>query len=248
MAQKVLNDYYIKRKPRLMIDFSKDLELARDILKRKFEDAKVDEIFIQMKSEYEKLIPEIPYIGGNKNFLNNLLVSGISSLSMFRVLEKEGFTIRDIGEFYYELCDIENTIRKNGLEKSGKDPGNYPFELDYVEFWKKHCETLNQKSYPDDWVGEFVEGDGKTFEWGFNFYECGIQKVFKRLNAEKYGPILCIGDFSNANVLGYGFSRSQSIGFGAPMCDPRYVKNYKTPRGWPPDELPEFNKKVMPKI
>ena len=246
MSVKVLKDYYIKRKPRLMKDFSKDLELARDILKRKFEDAKVDELFAQMKSEYEKIIPEIPYIGRNKNYFNTILVGCMSSLSIFRILEKEGFTLRDIGEFYYELCDINNTIFKTGLEKSGKDPAHYPFELAYVEFRKKLCETLNQKNYPDDWVGDFVEGDGKTFEWGFNFYECGIHKVFKRLDAEKYVPFFCLADFSAANILGYGFSRTQTLGFGAPMCDHRYVKNYNTPKGWPPDDLPEYNKRAIP--
>lgn len=199
-----------------------------------------------MKMEYEKLIPEIPYIGGNKNYRNAILVGCISSLSIFRILEKEGFTLRDIGEFYYELCDINNKIRKNGMEKSGKDPANYPFELDYIKSIKQRYEPSKQKNYPDDWVRDFVESDGKTFDWGLNIYECGIHKVFKRLDAEKYVPIFCVGDFSEANILGFGFFRTQTLGFGAPMCDHRYIKNYKTPRGWPPDDLPEFNENAFP--
>jgi len=246
MTVKVLKDYYIKRKPKLMKDFSKEIEVARDMLKRKFSEAKINEMFNQMKTEYEKIIPEIPYIGGTKNPFTSLLVGGMSSLAMFRVLEKEGFTLRNIGEFYYEFRDIHNTIRKRSLEKISKDPAQYPFESTYVDFAKKTCEISKLRNYPYDWVADYVEGDGKIFEWGFNFHECGLHKVFKRLDAEKFVPFFCLTDFSEANILGFGVSRTQSLGFGAPMCDHRYVKNYKTPRGWPPDDLPEFDKSVIP--
>jgi len=246
MTVKVLKDYYIKRKSKLMKNFSKGLGIARDLLKRKFSEAKIDEMFDQMKSEYEKIIPEIPYIGGNKNSFTILLIGGMSSLAMFRILEKEGFSQRDIGEFYYKLCDVHNTIRKKSLEKIGKDPSQYPFELAYVEYVKKLSETSKLRNYPDDWVADYVEGDGKSFEWGFNFQECGLHKIFKRLDAEKYTPFFCLGDFSEAEILGFGFSRTQSLAFGAPMCDHRYIKDYKTPRGWPPDDLPEYDKSIIP--
>jgi len=246
MTVKVIKDYYVKRKPKLMKNFSKEIEVTRDMLKRKFSEAKINEMFNQMKTEYEKIIPEIPYIGGTKNPFSSLLVGGMSSLAMFRVLEREGFTLRDIGEFYYEFRDIHNTIRKHKLEKIGKDPAQYPFEISYIDWAKKSCEISKLRNYPDDWVADYVEGDGKIFEWGFNFHECGLHKVFKRLDAEKFIPFFCLSDFSEANILGFGFSRTQSLGFGAPMCDHRYVKNYKTPRGWPPDDLLEFDRSVIP--
>ena len=246
MAVKVQKDYYIKRKTKLMKDFSKEIEVTRNFLKRRFTEAKIDEIFNQMKTEYEKLIPEIPYIGGTKNPFTTLLIGGLSGLAMFRVLEHEGYTLREIGEFYYEFRDIMNTIRKKNLEKIGKDPAQYPFELTYIDFVKKLCETSKLRKYPDDWVGDYVEGDGKTFEWGFNFHECGIHKVCKRLDAEKFVPLFCLSDFSEADILGFGFSRTQTLGFGANLCDHRYIKNYKTSKGWPPDKLPEFDKNKIP--
>ncbi|NHJ21381.1 MAG: hypothetical protein EAX91_10580 [Candidatus Lokiarchaeota archaeon] len=246
MTVKEINDYYIKRKPKLMEEFSKSLEIVRDVLKRKFSNDKIDDLFNEMKAEYEKLIPEIPYIGGRKNSFTTLLIGGISNLAMFYVLEREGFSLRDIGEFYYEYRDISNTIRRNNLEKIGKDPAQYTFEQAYVDYAKKLCETSKLREYPEDWVVDYIEGDGKTFEWGFNFHECSFHKVFKRLGAERFVPFFCLADFSEANILGFGFSRTQTLGFGAPMCDHRYVINYKTPRGWPPDELPEFNKNLIP--
>ena len=229
-----------------MKNFSNHIKIARSILKKKYDEAKINEMFDHMKAEYEKLILEIPYIGGGKNSFTSLLVGGISSLAMFRILEKEGYTHREIGEFYYKFRDLHNTIRKNSLEKIGKDPAQYPFESAYIDYAKRLCDTSKLRNYPDDWVADYVEGDGKTFEWGFNFHECGFHKVFKRLDAEKFVPFFCLADFSEANILEFGFSRTQTIGFGAPMCDHRYVKKHKTPRGWPPDDLPEFEKRIIP--
>ncbi len=164
------------------------------------------------------------------------------NLAIFRILEKEGFTFRDIGKFFYEFCDKYNKFRKAGMEKRGKDPSQYPFETEYKNYAKVLAETSQKRIYPYDWVLDYVEGDGSSFDWGFNFHECGVQKVFKELGDEKYVPFLCLSDFSEANILGFGFSRTQTLSNGAPMCDHRWVKNFKTPRAWPPDNLPEFKK------
>jgi hypothetical protein len=223
-----------------MKKFTNELELARELLNKQFNEDKVDELFSKMKSNYEKLIPEMPYVGGIKNYLTNIMVEAVYCLAMFQVMEKEGLTLRDIGKFFYELCDLSANIRKNELLKTGINLSQIQFDPVNIDLRKKQCETSRLRRYPDDSVMDFVEGDGKTFEWGLNVYECGIQKIYKKLGAEKYVHLFCLADFSAANILGYGFSRTQTLGFGAPMCDHRYIKNYKTPKGWPPDKLPEY--------
>ena len=230
-----------------MRDFSTQLEITKDILKKNLNETEIDKISNLMIIEYEKLIPEIPYLGGLKNPFSILMSDGIVSLAMFRILENEGFTLREIGEFYYEFHSIITRIRKANLEKIGKDPANTPYEPIYVDFAKKMFKTPNLPDYPDDWVGEYVEGDGKTFVWGFNFYECGIHKVCKRLDGERFVPFFCSEDFCEAKILGYGFSRTKTLAWGASMCDHRYVRNLDTPDGWPPDDLPEFNTDRLPK-
>ena len=56
MAVKIRKDYYIKRKPKLIKDFSKEIEVARDMLKRKFSDAKINEFKADLSRCYENLI------------------------------------------------------------------------------------------------------------------------------------------------------------------------------------------------
>lgn len=73
-----------------------------------------------MKVEYENLIPEIPYIGGIRNYLSATIVNGMSNFAMFRVLEEEGFSLRDIGKFCDELGSIYLDVRKKELSEDFK--------------------------------------------------------------------------------------------------------------------------------
>ncbi|MHA1492171.1 MAG: L-2-amino-thiazoline-4-carboxylic acid hydrolase [Promethearchaeota archaeon] len=241
MSEKAIKtDYYVKMKPKMMAQFDKSLQITKDLLMKKFSESKTKEIIKQMKNEYEELFPEIPYIGGKKNPYTTMLVNSVADLAIMRILEKEGLTYHEIGEFIYESSEIVYKSRIRKLKKTGQHPADQLFNKVYVNYVKTLTEKSQKKQYPYDWVWEFVEGDGKIFDYGFNISECGIHKVFKKLGAEKYVPFICLIDYATANMYGFGFTRTQNLGNGAPICDLRYIKNGTTPRGWPPNHLQEY--------
>ena len=241
MVAKISDDFYVRKKSKFMRSFNERLAVVSEELQKKFDIKKSEELMSQMKAEFEKILPDIPYIGGQKNRTTLVLVKCMSDLAIFRTLEKIGFTFRGIGEFHYNYVLAAIKLRKEALEKAGRDPSQYPFDPVYMEYQKKLTEETQLKLYPDDWVMDYMEGDGKTFEWGWDIQECGVQKAYKKLGDEKYLPLICLGDYYEAEGLGFGFSRTKTLGFGAPLCTHRFVKNYKTPQAWPPDELEEFN-------
>ncbi|MFX0139542.1 MAG: L-2-amino-thiazoline-4-carboxylic acid hydrolase, partial [Candidatus Hodarchaeota archaeon] len=189
----------------------------------------------EMRKEYETLIPQLPYVGGSKNIMSMYLIDSVSMLAVFRVLEKEGLKLHEIGKLCYEFYETMNERRPR--------PRAQIFNKDYINVIKVVAKESQLKRYPEDWVMEFVESDGKTFDYGFNFTECGVCKFFKQQRAEHYIPFICLADFAEARASGYGLKRTQTIGNGAPICDFRFSKNGNTPRGWPPDDLPEYKKK-----
>ena len=241
MVAKIVDDFYVRKKSKFMRSFDERLTVVSEELRKKFDDKKSEVLVSQMKAEFEKILPDIPYIGGQKNPLTLVLVKCVSDLAIFRTLEKIGFSFREIGEFHYNYVMAAFKLRKETLEKAGRDPSEYPFDPVYVDYQKKLTEDSQLKLYPDDFVMDFVEGDGDSFEWGWDITECSVQKAYKRLGEEKYLPFICLGDYYEAEGLGFGFSRDQTRGFGAPLCTHRFVKDYKTLRAWPPDDLQEFN-------
>jgi len=190
------------------------------------------------------LIPEIPYIRGRKNSFTPMLVDSVAMISFYRILEKNGMTYREIGEFSYEFWENLNKRRVHKLEKTGQNPVDQFFNDAYIDFNKNLAKRLQAEKYPDGSAMEFVEGDGKMFDYGYNFTECGIHKAFKKLGAEKYVPLICLSDFAQAQVFGFGFTRTQTIGNGAPLCDHRFLEKCTTPRAWSPDNLQEFKMKL----
>lgn len=241
MVAKIVDDFYVRKKSKFMKSFNERLAVIYKELSKKFDNQKSEELISQMKAEFEKILPDIPYIGGQKNPLTLVLVKCMSDLAVFRTLEKMGFSFREIGEFHYNYVVGTHNVRKETLEQAGRDPSQYPFDPVYMDYQKKLTEETQTKLYPDDFVMDFVEGDGDSFEWGWDITECGVQKAYKKLGEEKYLPFICLGDHYEAEGLGFGFSRTQTLGFGAPLCTHRFVKNYKTPCPWPPDDLEEFN-------
>lgn len=243
MSNKSANNYYIKNKPKLMKNFEYSLKIAKDLLLEKYEESKSEELINQMRSEYEDILTELPDIGGKKNLFISILTSKASLVAMFRVLEKEGYTYREIGDFSYRFTEIETKNAMERAEKKGINLLDVFFDDAYIYSLKKHCEDSQERKYPDNWVMEFVDGSNEDFDNGFNVSECGIFKVYKKLGAEKYAPFACILDYAQANILGFGLTRTKSLANGALGCDHRYTRTDITPIAWPPDNLKEYKKK-----
>ena len=240
-----VKDYYIKQKAKLMKDFSNRTNNVRKLLVRKFEDVKLDKIINQINKEFENLIPKIPYIGGDKGVFTEALISGIYHLAIFRILEKEGFPYQEIGKLFYEFIDNEIRLEKENMEKNGTDPAQYIFEVEEINKLKSTAEYSQKRTFPYDLVVDFVEGDGMTFEYGFNISECGICKVFTELGAEKYLPLQCMIMMRQASIFGYGLFRTQTLTMGAPTCDYRYAKNLKTPQKITEEEVTYYKERKI---
>lgn len=241
----VKNEYYIKKKNKFMRDFDDRLHAVKYFLLQKYDMKEAEEFINNMKVEFEKMIPDIPFIGGQKNPTTLILVKCISDLAVFRVLERADYDFIEIGAFHYNYSMKMHEERKAVLEKTGRDSSQYPFEAAYKDYQKTLCENTLSKTYPYDFVMEYVLGDDKTFDWGWNIHECAVQKAYKKFGDEKYLPFICLGDHYEGEGLGFGFSRTQTLGFGAPFCDHRFIKNSKTPSAWPPYNLKEYNEKYF---
>jgi len=245
MSTKIVKDYYIKRKAELMKDFSKKTNVMRKLLAGKFDDAKIDKILKQMNEDFENLIPKIPYVGGAENTFTESFILGISDLAIFRILENEGYSVQEIGEFFLKIVDGDFRLEKESIEKSGRDPAQEPFEKEHINFWKSVAEYSKKSAYPYDVIVDFVEGDGISFDYGISVSKCGMVKLFKELGAEKYAPLQCMRIMRNASIFGYGLFRTQTLPIGAPTCEYRFIKKLKAPQKITEEEVTYFKAKKI---
>jgi len=232
-AEKEKN-YYVKKKRMLMRQFNAALTIVKNILIDYFGEAKFKELSTKTREDFEQLLPQIPYVGGKDNHLTDNLISATILLPLLRIFEKEGLDFNEIGKLTYNLYEAFFKVIP---------PTADIFSEDYINQVKEEAKNSKLRKYPDDWIYDFIEGDGETFTWGIDYSECGLYKFYKSQGMEHLMPIVCISDFEDARVHGYGLTRTQNIGNGAPICDFRFKKDGTTPKAWPPDNLPEFKNK-----
>ncbi|MFW9877290.1 MAG: hypothetical protein ACFFG0_29720 [Candidatus Thorarchaeota archaeon] len=95
----------MKNKVKLTTQFDKYLKISKELLVQIFNELEIEEVFNQMRNEFENLIPEIPFVGGRKNSFTFILVECVSMLPFYSVLENNGMTYREISDYNYQFWE-----------------------------------------------------------------------------------------------------------------------------------------------
>ena len=241
MKQNNSENYYLNRKAKLMKDFDKVLKIVRKVLGQNLDQLNIDQILKESRREYDSFLPQLPYIGGKKNSGTFNLIGSVWMLAIIRPLERGGLSVRKIGKIIYEIFEMHfesNPRILNWLI------GKLMTSKFFMKKKKKQIEEAPFKQYTEGWVYEYIENNGENFGFGLDVIECGICKFYKKQKAEKYIPYLCLGDYPQFRAFGIEMKRTQTLGNGASKCDFRFKKGGTTQKGWPPDDLEEFNPNI----
>jgi hypothetical protein len=181
----------------------------------------------EILAEYERLLPEVPYIGGRRNMFSEFLFGAARSLAIYRVMVRHGGSLEDTGKMMH-LRGRAATTR--------------------LPLWVRHRITMpllvrkmttaarlsQRRRYPEDWVCETVDGDGLSFDFGLDVTECGDVKFLRAQGAEELCPYICDLDYVLFESLGAGLTRTKTLAWGCDRCDFRVSKNADTTALWPP--------------
>ena len=89
-------------------------------------------------------------------------------------------------------------------------------------------------------MGRFLPGDGKTFDAGYDYTECGAVKYFKAQGVAEVAPYFCLNDFLASRAQGTGLVRKGTLAQGDPLCDFRYKRDRPVTQDWD-TEVPRFS-------
>lgn len=185
--------------------------------------------------EYQALLPELPYMGGEENFnTENLDMAGYC-LAMYRVLRARGQTLEQAGRIIYETAEAIFSYPEWVLEAIGRAR----YGKRYERTLREQAARSEQRQYPADWVFSYVEGNGRDFDYGLDFNECGICKLYHAQRADELTPYLCLSDEVSSRMFNRGLVRFKTLAEGASVCDFRYKQGrgtwvYPLREGWPP--------------
>lgn len=224
-------EYYLSCKSEILTQFDTHARAWRRFLAASYGDEFAEAVLRDAREQYEALIPEIPYIGGDENPMTRHLVRSTTSLVLYKVMKARGKTAEEVGKIVYDAV----------VANVGQLPPR-PFKelsAEYIAKGKEQARKSQERRYSGDWVWEFVEGDGVEFDYGYDFLECGSQKLYHAYGADEFLPFYCYLDFVTHRTIGWGFARTMTLAEGHEKCAFRWKKGGETQKGWPPPFLKE---------
>lgn len=217
--------YYNARKEKLLKDFDSTSALAKASLVARYDQEFANTLQKEVRQEYEKLIPEIPYIKGLRaRMLNTFLLISAQELAAYKAMKKHG---KPPGEVW-ELC--HEVLR---------------FRLAEVPQWKRWLlrsfmysrlvrkivarrARQKQKVRFGDFEVEYLIGEGGEFDFGVNYLRCGNYTFVKRHGGEEFAPYVCMSDIALSEAMGWGLIRTETLADGCPHCDFRFKEGAAT--------------------
>lgn len=216
-------NFYLKRKRRLLLEFDIMARAARPILQTYF-DENISALTSETRQEFECLIPELPYIGGKQPFTEFIIFTGML-LAVYRVGKAHGKSVEQIGAMIYE---ISNSFLCSYPVVLLYMFGRMDFSRRSLNRLQKRALESQERKYPDDYVYTFVKGDGKTFDFGVDTIECASCKFLAKQGASELAPYLCPIDILYSEALDWGLSRVLTLAKGARKCDFRFKRGGET--------------------
>jgi hypothetical protein len=234
-------NFYVQKRNywlKFLRNFMNNKKVEVSVLQKYFEPEKIPELRMKIEQEFLELLPQVPDFGHKKIDRYSIdMIKNTQSLAFYRVLKAEGIPLRTIGQIMFEIADVYyknvSPITKFFMRIRVLSPA-------YQRKYKRQIEERKGSVDPEDYHVEYVEGDGENLIFGLNYTNCAATHFLKKQGAAELHPYLCLCDYPMMRGFNVGFNREQNIAIGGSMCTFRIYRDYPTPRGWPPEEVPEY--------
>jgi len=217
--------HYNARKEKLLKDIDRTSALVEASLIARYGKEVTSTMRREVRQEYEKLIPEIPYIKGLRaRALNNFLLITAQELAAYKVMKNHG---KPPGEAW-ELC---HEALRLSLAKTPRWKRRLLRRVMFSRLVRKIVARRARQQLKirlGDFEVEYLTGEGDEFDFGVNYLHCGNFIFAKRHAGEEFAPYVCMSDIALSEALGWSVSRTQTLADGCPHCDFRFKKGAPT--------------------
>jgi hypothetical protein len=213
--------YSAARSRALLRDFDETARLAGARLAPRYGHEFTEAVAREVRHEYERLIPEIPFIpGARARPLNAFLRITTQELAVYRVMKRRGQSADDAWEICHEAIaarmDMYPAWKAWFLRK-------IMFSRGMKRRVGKRATSGHQLRFGDFEV-RYLIGDGESFDWGVDYVACGNYEFMKEQGAEEFAPYVCLSDMALGEALGWGLTRTETLADGCDRCDFRFKK------------------------
>lgn len=193
---------------------------------RKYFPVSSDKIISETDYNFRTISTDISFAKTSKNPLDKRLDFCAYFLALIKTLDTKGESFESIRKICLEIV-IDYVRPKNKFQLLLKRlPARMTNTWLTNLFLKELNRKLSKNSNKDGFIANIITDKKETngLGYGFDILECGICKLFKKHNYEKYSSILCEVDEVTSGLAGLQLIRTGTIANGATKCDFRFKK------------------------
>jgi hypothetical protein len=185
-----------------------------------------DSIITNTDNHFKNISPDTDFAATSKNPIDKRLRFCSYFLALIKALDGQDETFETIRKICLEVV-TEYVRPKNKIQQLFK---RLPVKLANTWLADIFIKILNRKvsknSNAEGFIANIITDKQETFGlgYGIDILECGICKLFKKHNYQKYASVLCEVDEITSNIAGLKLIRTGTIALGAKKCDFRFKK------------------------
>ena len=229
-------NFYVANHDKLLADFKGVCAGAEHWLAARTAEPTAKAITADAQRRYDRLLPGMPDIGGSANRNQPFLVMAGWLTALTQAMGEKGMPAQNAGRLLYDLDAADWAAVP---PQRAQAMGAALFSPTYFQTLEAWAAESQKRQYPGDWVGKAIRGDGKTFDLGYDYTECGVVKYFRSQGVAEVAPYFCLNDFLASRAQGTGLSRKHTLAQGDKLCDFRYKRNRPVTQNWD-TEAPHF--------
>ncbi len=226
------HEYYKKNRKKYNRQLVKYMLLVKQEIVELIGNRTFNEFKNDVLKQFNHLLKEVQYVGGDKNRMTSGLVQSACFFAMYDVLTKYGVTIHVIGRL---LTDLGERILDRIPDIIGKIAGKYMYSSSTIKRRKR--KELFPIVYKDNWISTIQEAKNDDWDVQVTYTQCAIHLFAKNTGHLNILPYMCNLDYKLYKKLGLGLKRTKTLAEGYDCCDFMISRKGICLPLWPPQFL-----------
>ena len=209
---------------KLLRGFDRATKRVQGYLHARHGEAATRILVARARSEYERLIPELPDLHGRQPF-TRFVVTTAWTLAFYRALAASEAPEKEAGELAYALtADYVQSVPRIAARLIEW----FWFSKLFRRRLRLRAQQSQQRRQSGAFVYQYVEGCAGEFDFGVDYLECAVLTFLEAQGAPELAPYICVLDQASSEAFGWGLTRTTTLAEGSSRCDFRFKRGGAT--------------------
>lgn len=203
--------------------FEAFLRRIQVLLAAQFGPELADGVIADTRVEYDRLRPEVPYIGGAANVFQPVMTVNHWGVALFLAMNKHGKSAAETIRACHQVADA---FFRSAPPLVLRLVGRLLLSAPSRWYFESQARRSQRAEFAEDFRWTLERGDDG--EMSFVFDECAVNKWYDKIGVRELKPYCNFFDVTYSRLMGMGIDAHETIGQGCECCALRFKHKRET--------------------